>query len=167
MREQDRDSDRDASAPDIDRRTLLKGATATGLIGVGTPAMGQLTAAQQQPINLPHRVTLRPVNEGEQVSYRFRVDGEVGETESTGTLGYDTIEHGDGLRDPTFVDGQVGGTVEGNEDPEDAYRFAGNFVITEYDKPIEVTLELNGSTTGSDDGDSEPLESGNELNGTD
>lgn len=151
MTEQNNDSDRDATATDLSRRRLLKGTTAAALVGVGVPAAGQSVAAQSDANHeLPHRVTLRPGNEGEQVSYRFRVDGTVDETESTGTLGYDTIESDtseSGLT-TTFVEGLVGGTVEGNEDPEDAYRFAGNIVITEYDKPVEVTLELNGYTMG-------------------
>lgn len=156
MTDHDSDSDSDTTATDITRRRLLRGSTAAGLagVGIGVPAVSRGVADQQitDPEH-PHRVTLRPVNEGEQVSYRFRVDGTVAETESTGTLGYDMIEtRTEGGTRTTFVEGMVGGTIEGNEDPEDAYQFAGNFVITEYDKPVEVTLELHGRTTRSDNG---------------
>ncbi|WP_435175974.1 hypothetical protein [Halorussus sp. AFM4] len=74
--------------------------------------------------------------EGEKVEYKFRVSGEVEKGPEAGTLGVDTI-------DGNVVRGTVGGTVDGNEDPVDDYRYSGAIAFAEADGPLTVTLDIN------------------------
>ena len=74
--------------------------------------------------------------EDEKVEYKFRVSGKVEKGPEAGTLGVDTI-------DGNVVHGTVGGTVDGNDDPVDDYRYSGAIAFAEADGPLTVTLDIN------------------------
>jgi hypothetical protein len=71
------------------------------------------------------------------VSYEFRVSGRVEKGPEAGTLGVDTI-------DGNVVRGKVGGSMDGNPDPVDDYRYSGSLAFDEADGPLKVTLHLDG-----------------------
>lgn len=74
---------------------------------------------------------------GERVDYKFRVSGQVAKGPEAGTLGVDQILDGNVVR------GEVGGTIEGNEDPVDVYRYSGSICFDEASGPLTVTLDIN------------------------
>ncbi|NHN58024.1 MULTISPECIES: hypothetical protein [Halorussus] len=131
----------------IDRRTVLKGTAAAGLAGVGATGVGAAADASQSD-ELPHRITIEPGSQGQRVGYHFRVSGTVEPGPEAGTLGVDTI-------DGNVVQGEVGGTIEGNDDPVDDYLFSGAIAFADADGPLSVTLDINGGVDGnaSDDGE--------------
>ncbi|NHN58983.1 MULTISPECIES: hypothetical protein [Halorussus] len=86
---------------------------------------------------LPNAVTIEPGNEGERVAYHFRVSGTVEPGPEAGTLGVDTIED-------NVVQGKVGGSIEGNDDPVDDYLFSGAIAFDDADGPLTVTIEFGG-----------------------
>ena len=86
---------------------------------------------------LPNTVTLEPGSGGQRVAYHFRVSGKVEPGPEAGTLGIDTV-------DGNVVQGEVGGTVEGNDDPVDDYRFSGAIAVDGADGPLNVTIEFGG-----------------------
>lgn len=143
----DRDPESGTADDGIDRRTLLKGTAAAGLAGAGLSANASADDATLAE-ELPHEITLEPETEDARVSYRFRVNGTVAKASEAGTLGVDRILHG------TVVQGKVGGTIEGNEDPVDVYRFSGSIAFDEADGPLTVTLDIGGDGMGSDAGGS-------------
>lgn len=87
---------------------------------------------------LSNTITLEA--EDERVAYEFRVSGQVAKTEDAGTLGVDTI-------DGTVVSGKVGGSIQGNPDPVDTYRYSGTIEVEKTDGPLTVTLDIGGAET--------------------
>lgn len=81
--------------------------------------------------------TIRIESKGERVGYKFRVSGRVEKGPEAGTLGVDTI-------DGNVVRGKVGGSIEGNPDPVDDYRYSGSLAFDKADGPLKVTLHLDG-----------------------
>ena len=139
----DKNRARSGEDDQIDRRTMLKGTTAVGLAGIGATGVGTAADASQSD-ELPHRVTIEPGSGGQRVAYHFRVSGAVEPGSEAGTLGVDTV-------DGNVVRGEVGGTLQGNPDPVDDYRFSGAIAFADADGPLSVTLDING---GVDDGSS-------------
>ncbi|WP_135823897.1 hypothetical protein [Halorussus ruber] len=84
--------------------------------------------------DLPNRIRIEA--KGERVAYKFRVSGRVEKGPEAGTLGVDTIED-------NVVRGKVGGTIEGNEDPVDDYRYSGAIAFDSTDGPLKVTLHID------------------------
>ena len=85
--------------------------------------------------------TIRIEAEGQRLGYEFRVSGSVEKGSDAGTLGVDTI-------DGNVVRGKVGGSIQGNPDPADTYRYSGAIEVAETDGPLTVTLDIDG---GSDE----------------
>lgn len=85
--------------------------------------------------NLPS--TVRIEAEDERVAYKFRVSGQVEKGPEAGTLGVDIIED-------NVVQGKVGGSIQGNPDPVDDYRYSGAIEFEGTDGPLTVTLDLGG-----------------------
>lgn len=83
---------------------------------------------------LTNRITIEAGDE--RVSYRFRVSGRVEKGPEAGTLGVDTI-------DGNVVQGEVGGSIEGNPDPVDDYVYSGAIAFDEADGPMTVTLDID------------------------
>lgn len=81
--------------------------------------------------------TIRIEAKGERVAYKFRVSGRVEKGPEAGTLGVDTI-------DGNVVRGKVGGSIGGNPDPVDDYRYSGSLAFDSADGPLKVTLHLDG-----------------------
>jgi hypothetical protein len=84
--------------------------------------------------DLPNRIRIEA--KGERVAYKFRVSGRVEKGSEAGTLGVDTIEG-------NVVRGKVGGTIDGNEDPVDDYRYSGAIAFDSTDGPLKVTLHID------------------------
>jgi len=85
---------------------------------------------------LPNKITLEA--EHERVAYKFRVSGRVDKEPRAGTLGVDII-------DGNVVRGKVGGSIEGNPDRVDEYRYSGSIAFDEADGPLTVTLDIDES----------------------
>lgn len=83
---------------------------------------------------LPNRIRIEA--KGERVAYKFRVSGQVEKGSQAGTLGVDVI-------DGNVVRGKVGGSIEGNPDPVDDYRYSGSLAFDSADGPLKVTLHLD------------------------
>ena len=81
--------------------------------------------------------TIRIEAKGERAAYKFRVSGRVQKGSEAGSLGVDTI-------DGNVVQGEVGGSIQGNQDPTDDYRYSGALAFDEADGPLKVTLHLDG-----------------------
>ncbi|NEU56947.1 hypothetical protein [Halorussus sp. MSC15.2] len=96
---------------------------------------GEVVEDTTEDEELPNTITLEAE---EKVSYKFRVSGRVEKGPKAGTLGVDTVEG-------NVVRGEVGGTVEGNEDPVDTYRYSGAFSFEEASGPLTVTLDIDES----------------------
>lgn len=82
---------------------------------------------------LPNRIVIRA--KGPRVPYKFRVTGRVEKGAQAGTLGVDTIEG-------NVVRGKVGGSIQGNPDPVDDYRYSGALAFDTDDGPLKVTLHI-------------------------
>ncbi|WP_276300581.1 hypothetical protein [Halorussus lipolyticus] len=109
------------------------------LDGAGTVHVdGELVRDTTTDDALPNTITLEA--EDERVAYEFRVSGQVAKTEDAGTLGVDTIEG-------NVVSGKVGGSIQGNPDPVDSYRYSGAIEVEETDGPLTVTLDIGGAET--------------------
>ncbi|WP_435177881.1 hypothetical protein [Halorussus sp. AFM4] len=100
---------------------------------VGLPESSDSSNGSQ----LPNTVTIEPGSEGRRVAYHFRVSGNVEPGPEAGTLGVDTV-------DGNVVRGEVGGTLQGNPDPVDDYRFSGAIAFADADGPLNVTIEFGG-----------------------
>ncbi|WP_276298863.1 hypothetical protein [Halorussus lipolyticus] len=84
---------------------------------------------------LPNRIRIEA--KGERVAYKFRVSGRVEKGAQAGTLGVDVI-------DGNVVRGKVGGSIGGNPDPVDDYRYSGSLAFDSADGPLKVTLDIDG-----------------------
>jgi len=84
---------------------------------------------------LPNAIRIEA--KGERTAYKFRVSGQVEKGPETGTSGIDTI-HGNVVR------GEVGGSIHGDPDPADDYRYSGSLAFDKADGPLKVTLNLDG-----------------------
>jgi hypothetical protein len=84
---------------------------------------------------LPNAIRIEA--KGERTTYKFRVSGQVEKGPETGTSGIDTI-HGNVVR------GEVGGSIHGDPDPADDYRYSGSLAFDKADGPLKVTLHLDG-----------------------
>jgi hypothetical protein len=84
---------------------------------------------------LPNTIRIR--SKGGRVGYKFRVSGRVEKGPEAGTLGVDTISG-------NVVRGKVGGSISGNPDPVDDYRYSGSLAFDSTDGPLKVTLHIDG-----------------------
>ncbi|UPV73806.1 hypothetical protein M0R89_14825 [Halorussus limi] len=96
---------------------------------------GEVVEDTTEDEKLTNTVTLEA---DERVSYKFRVSGRVEKGPKAGTLGVDSIED-------NVVRGKVGGSIEGNSDPVDDYRYSGSITVEEASGPLTVTLDIDGS----------------------
>ncbi|MFC4450029.1 hypothetical protein [Halorussus aquaticus] len=96
---------------------------------------GEVVEDTTEDEELTNTITLEAED---RVSYKFRVSGRVEKGPKAGTLGVDTVEG-------NVVRGEVGGTVEGNEDPVDTYRYSGSISFEEASGPLTVTLDIDDS----------------------
>jgi hypothetical protein len=76
------------------------------------------------------------------VGYEFRVSGRVEAGAEAGTLGVDTIED-------NVVRGKVGGSIQGNDDPVDDYRYSGSIEVEDTDGQLTVTLDIGVAENGN------------------
>lgn len=83
---------------------------------------------------LPNRIRIE-AKDG-RVGYKFRVSGRVEKASQAGTLGVDVI-------DGNVVRGKVGGSIQGNPDPVDDYRYSGSIAFDSTDGPLKVTLHID------------------------
>ncbi|WP_135826143.1 hypothetical protein [Halorussus ruber] len=97
---------------------------------------GEVVEDTTEADELTNTITLEA---DERVAYKFRVSGRVEKGPTAGTLGVDTVED-------NVVRGKVGGSIEGNEDPADDYRYSGSIAIDDADGPLTVTLDIDGSS---------------------
>jgi len=94
---------------------------------------GEVVEDTTEDEELTNTITLEA---DERVAYKFRVSGRVEKGPEAGTLGVDTIED-------NVVRGKVGGSIEGNEDPVDDYRYSGAIAFDSTDGPLKVTLHID------------------------
>lgn len=81
--------------------------------------------------------TIRIESKDGRVGYKFRVSGRVEKGPEAGTLGVDTING-------NVVRGKVGGSIGGNPDPVDDYRYSGSLAFDSTGGPLKVTLHIDG-----------------------
>lgn len=94
---------------------------------------GELFEDATKDERLPNGITVE--SKGEPVRYKFRVSHRVEKGPNAGGT--------DEVIDANTVRGKVGGTIDGERDRIDDYRYSGAIAFDKADGPLTVTLELN------------------------